>query len=122
MKENIKEQTKLMKGGAAVDPNVMGMMYWTTTGLTHSIKTRNKFMWSEDNAERLVEFLNGRVPSSIDTKRASSGAVLKKFMPNFVMIDFASVDKCGVIYGMNAVPSTSLTDSVSDFDGDDDNS
>jgi len=39
----------------------------------------------------------------------SSGGVLKAFMPNFVMIDFADAGKCRTIYDMNSVAATALT-------------
>jgi hypothetical protein len=42
--QNEEKQSKLMKKGGDGNPNVMGMMYWTTTGIFESIKKRNDKM------------------------------------------------------------------------------
>ena len=42
IKQNIGKQSKLMKQGGDGNPDVMGMMYWTTTGLTESIYKRKQ--------------------------------------------------------------------------------
>jgi hypothetical protein len=42
LKQNVKKQTKLMLGAMAMgNPEIVGMMYWTTTGLIESIKKRD---------------------------------------------------------------------------------
>ncbi len=115
--QNEKKQGKLMSLGAASDPNVMGMMYWTTTGLSESIRKRNDGMWSSKNVGRLKslwkgglsEAINSRIANSVDPTSHSSGSILKTFMPNFVMIDFADDHKCRQIFGLNQVASTELT-------------
>ena len=117
IKQNIKKQKKLMRQGATMDPNVMGMMYWTTTGLMESIEKRDARMWSDKNvgsmrklwSEGLADSIESRLPRNINMKSMSSGAVLKAFMPNFVMIDFADPQKCKTIYDLNSVAASALT-------------
>ncbi len=101
MKENIKKQIKIMSQGPAVDPDVLGMMYWTTTGATASIKKRNAFLWNDKNQEKLVELWETRMPPSVDPTDPSAAPVLKTFMPNFVMVDFADATKCEKIFDLN---------------------
>lgn len=117
IKENIKTQSGYMSEGAAGDPNVMGMMYWTTTGIIQSIHSRNVGMWSSSKQDKLRQLWEGglsesiqsRLGGSIDPTSYSSGGMLKTFMPNFVMIDFAKEKRCEVIYELNAVAATQLT-------------
>jgi hypothetical protein len=45
----------------------------------------------------------------MDKRLKTSGGVLKAFIPNFVMIDFADAGKCRTIYDMNSVAATALT-------------
>lgn len=115
MKENIEKQTKLMKKGAATDPKIMGMMYWTSTGLTSSIKDRNDFMWNDENRMRLMDLWCSRIPKNVDGKAASSGSVLKAFMPNFVMIDFANPERCEKIYDLNLVAANRMSKAMQRF-------
>lgn len=120
IKENIATQSTYLKEGAAGNPDVMGMMYWTTTGLFESIKQRNKSMWKDKkvNALRtlweggLAESIQSRLSSNINPKDYSSGGLLKTFMPNFVMIDFADEDKCRTIFDLNTLASTQLTEAA----------
>lgn len=101
MKENTKKQGKIMDQGVVSDPNVLGMMYWTTTGWFTNIKKRNNFLWNEKNQEKLVELWESRVPSSVNPTAVSAAPVLKTFMPNFVMVDFADGAKCSKIFDLN---------------------
>jgi len=117
IKQNIGKQSKLMKQGGDGNPDVMGMMYWTTTGLTESIHKRNEKMWSGPNvaklrklwSEGLADSIESRLAANVDPRSPGSGGVLKAFMPNFVMIDFADAEKCRTIYDMNSVAATALT-------------
>ena len=127
IKENLKKQSKLMSKGAKCDPEVMGMMYWTTTGIFESIQERNSKMWSKGNRWKLQKLWAGgrqagvnaldqavedaidRIPDNVDSTSNSSGSVLKAFMPNIVMIDFASPYKCKKIYELNGAAPTILT-------------
>lgn len=117
VQENIDKQISLMQRGVAGDPNVMGMMYWTTTGLVGSIHSRNKMMWKGKNADRMMALWHGglgdavkaRTPACVDPASFAGGTVLKRFLPNIVMIDFASPDKCALIYNLNFAIPTQLT-------------
>ena len=117
LSQNEKKQSKLMARGAAGDPNVMGMMYWTTTGLSESIRERNDGMWSAKNVGKLrsmwenglAESIELRIANNIDPTSYASANILKTFMPNIVMIDFADEYKCDEIYSLNRVAATELT-------------
>jgi hypothetical protein len=117
LSQNEKKQSKLMARGAAGDPNVMGMMYWTTTGVAESIRKRNEEMWSPKNVGKLktmwenglAESIELRIAGNIDPASYASATVLKAFMPNIVMIDFADEQKCDQIYSLNKVAATELT-------------
>jgi hypothetical protein len=120
IKENIAKQSGLMKEGAAGEPDVLGMMYWTTTGIFQSIKSRNSKMWTDNKQKKLRELWEGglsesignRLSGNIDPTNYSSGGLLKTFMPNIVMIDFAKEKRCNMIYELNTVAATQLTDAA----------
>jgi len=118
LKENMERQARLMQKGAATDPKVMGMMYWTSTGLAQSIHARNDFMWNEENTVKLMDLWASRVPKNVDRTASSSGAMLKEFMPNFVMIDFANADRCQKIYDLNLLAASRMSKAVKRFYGD----
>ncbi|MBL8308573.1 MAG: hypothetical protein JNM33_17900 [Rubrivivax sp.] len=107
---------KNIPGCSPADPNAIGMMYWTTTGVNKSIKERNELMWDKDHRGGLEElwrtgfasYINNALPKSVDACSFSSGGTLKLFMPNIVMIDFADEDKCEYIYGLNTVAAIEL--------------
>lgn len=115
--QNKEKQSKLMKKGGDGDPNVMGMMYWTTTGIFENIKKRNETMWTRNKqsalnklwSNGLAESVESRLTKNIDPTKDSAGGMLKTFMPNFVMIDYADADKCQTIYDLNSVAATALT-------------
>ena len=121
--QNETKQRKLMAKGRAMvnadasNAEVMGMMYWTTTGVRESIQKRNEKMWTWQNQVRLAalwqdglgESIKDRLPNNVDPQAHSSGAMLKQFMPNIVMIDFADLDKCKLIYALNKLAATELT-------------
>lgn len=119
-KENIATQASLMREGATGDPDVMGMMYWTTTGILQSIRSRNTGMWTSSNKKKLHELwesglsesIESRLGSNIDPSNYSSAGLLKTFMPNIVMIDFAKEKRCKMIYELNTVASTQLTEAA----------
>jgi hypothetical protein len=112
MSQNQKKQAKLMAAGGHGNPNVMGMMYWTTTGLKESIYKRDKGMWTEPNKAKLKglwrngmeDAVKAAAPKSTDFGSYAAGPVIKTFMPNFIMIDFADDDKCQTIYDLNVTP------------------
>ncbi|HEV2676171.1 MAG TPA: hypothetical protein VGV37_16725 [Aliidongia sp.] len=114
--QNVKKQTKLMQAGGHANPDVMGMMYWTTTGLDESIYKRNRTMWTAPNQAKLAALWNNGLgdavrsgaPDSLDLGSPSSGNAIKRFMPNFIMIDFADDTKCKTIFELNQRPATEL--------------
>ena len=139
MRENIHTQSKIMRsatlgvkvkkhfqpvrsveyGNGAASPHAMGMMYWTTTGLFASIKSRNDQLWTAKNRLGLsetwlnmfmdfAEYLQNALPDNINLASYSSGGTLKMFMPNIVMIDFADDDKCQYIYDLNNLAAVRL--------------
>jgi len=117
IQENYDKQLKLMKAGAAENPNVMGMMYWTTTGVVGNIRKRNKVMWQPQNITELQRLWSSgmgdavkeRIPDCIDASSYVGGLILKRFLPNIVMIDFASPRKCQTIFDLNRAIPTELT-------------
>ena len=116
--QNERKQAKLMKQGGGGNPQVMGMMYWTSTGIFESIKDRNDLMWSGSNVAALkrmwkrglADAIDARISNDVDPSTHAFGNVLKAFMPNIVMIDFADPSKCKTIYELNHVAATALTD------------
>jgi hypothetical protein len=122
--QNKKKQAKLMSEGADGNPDVMGMMYWTTTGLAESIRERNDTMWTGSNvtalrrlwSNGLAESIESRMTKHVDPTSHASGGVLKAFMPNIIMIDFADPSKCRTIYDLNSVAATALTSAARALD------
>lgn len=121
--QNVAKQKKIMEKGGDGNPNVMGMMYWTTTGMNESIRDRNTGMWSAPNVARLKNMWDGGLNSAImsrvnkyaSIKGFGGGQVLKAFMPNIVMIDFADEEKCKHIFELNTMPVTFLVSALGDY-------
>ena len=115
-KGTFKKKTVVTPGCAAADPNAIGMMYWTTTGVKKSIQERNARMWDDDHIGGLSEiwksgfrdYMDQALPPNVDMASFSSGGMLKTFMPNIVMIDFSDRDKCQHIYSLNTVAMTKI--------------
>jgi hypothetical protein len=126
--ENYGKQRTRFRAGleAGGNPDVMGMVYWTTTGFTESIKHRNQAMWDVNQPHRprlqrmfqecLGESIQDRLPRNVNPAQHAFGAVLKVYMPNFVLVDFADDDKCQHIYDLNAVASTDMTQAFQALD------
>ncbi len=125
--ENRQTQQKLMrKGMNTTDPEVMGMMYWTSTGILESIKERNDKMWKKDANKStsvqstwnkmLVESISERIGGT-NGAAYSAGGILKTFMPNIVMIDFADEKKGKIIQGFNTIATTRLVEAFQDHGG-----
>ncbi len=118
IQENIGKQLRIMRGGASGDHQVMGMMYWTTTGVAGSIEERNKKMWQRKHRDELRELWRGgmgevvkeRIPLCVDPASFAGGAILKRFLPNIVMIDFASPRKCRTIFNLNKMIPAALVE------------
>lgn len=116
LKQNVKKQSKLMMGASAMmKPEVVGMMYWTTTGLVESIQKRDDGMWDAPNVSKMKklwgqgmnDFVNARIslPSSNPLARAQQR---RSFFPNIVMIDFADDRKCQEIRDLNDLAASHL--------------
>ncbi|WP_448213862.1 hypothetical protein [Colwellia sp. MEBiC06753] len=127
-KQNIKKQGKNLSKMAGNEMDygswVIGMMYWTSTGLFQSIKDRNDFMWTEPGKRQLLSLFEGGLGESIQGRferrhlhgtNYASGAILRTFLPNIVMIDFADLNKCQFIFDLNKVADTWLVDGYSQY-------
>ena len=129
LKDNEKKQAKMM-AKMAVSPHensesVLGMMYWTTTGLTQSIETRNDGMWKNSGVNRLAELWSNGLEKSIAHQLTASeityvqdprlGERMRAFFPNIIMVDFADTDKCGTIYALNKIAEQRLTEAFRQY-------
>lgn len=122
--ENVKKQTTIIDSGRRInggDPMVMGMMYWTTTGLFRNIKSRDRSNWTgggfSDGMKRLWlegmgEYIDDNLPLYISRGAYGTGPMMKRFMPNFVMIDFADASRCQAIFDLNQLAGTSLVEAA----------
>jgi hypothetical protein len=121
--QNVKKQSKIIGKGGDGNPNVMGMMYWTTTGLTGSIQARNDGMWDQPKVAKLRNMwdqgldnaITSRVNKYTNINGFAGGQVLKAFMPNMIMIDFADSPKCQEIFELNTIPVTFLVDALGNY-------
>lgn len=121
LEENVKKQTRIIDAGRSAnggDPRVMGMMYWTTTGLFRNIHSRDNSNWSHGGnfgesmqrlwLEGMGEYIDDNLPLYIAGGQYGGGALIKRFMPNFVMIDFADAPRCQTIFDLNDLSGTRL--------------
>ncbi len=96
---------------------VFGMMYWTSTGIAESIKERNKKMWTYRGRDALRtawksglrESIDARLASNVNPASYASSGLLRTFMPNIIMIDFAKEKYISVIRGLNDIAQHRLT-------------
>ena len=56
-----------------------------------------------------------RVSKYANINGFGGGQILKAFMPNMVMIDFADAPKCQEIFELNTVPVTFLVGALGDY-------
>jgi hypothetical protein len=128
MKENESTQKKMLLAMARqqddLAANVLGMMYWTSTGVITSIRTRNDVMWNGTGVDRMAELWNQGLESSISTqlqrdkiKVLEYGGVrrVKAYFPNIVMIDFADPGKCQSIYALNTTVDRKLAEAYDKY-------
>ncbi|OOG63864.1 hypothetical protein B0E46_07920 [Rhodanobacter sp. B04] len=121
--KNTAKQGRTLVNGAATHMDVLGMMYWTTTGLFGDIRQRNNTMWNQTNVAALQQTWKSGLEASItqrfgnekdsamllaQTHGGALGGRLKSFMPNIVMMDFVDQQKCDIVEQLNAVAATSL--------------
>lgn len=104
--------------------NVLGMMYWTSTGSTSSIRVRNKTMWSATGVRDMHALWEEALEAAISTqlrrdtivRRQYGGEVrMKAYFPNIVMIDFASLRKCQTVYDLNTAADRKLAEAYQKF-------
>jgi len=116
--QNKATQKKLMrKAAGSMDPEVLGMMYWTSTGIFESIRDRDARMWKDKRKPALQRLWNqglgqavvDAMPGHLDPADYAAGPEIKRFMPNIVMIDFANEERCELIAGLNTAAATALT-------------
>lgn len=117
LQQNIDKQKKLVLGASALqNPEIIGMMYWTTTGLIESIQKRDDGMWEPPNVSKmkalwgqgLGDFVNARI--TLPAAHGHAAAQQRRsFFPNIVMIDFADAMKCATIRGLNDLAASHLS-------------
>jgi hypothetical protein len=89
LSQNEKKQRKLVAGAKQSDPDIIGMMYWTTTGFLESIKKRNAKMWDAPNvvklnklwAQGVEEFVWERNPLTVPEGSAAVGRCANETCP-----------------------------------------
>ena len=120
MSQNVSKQGKVLQGAKAAaflqSPQLMAMMYWTTTGIIESIKSRNEDMWDPPNIEKmkklwvsgLSDIIEYRNPLTLPPNSPLVGPTRKRFMPNIVMIDFADQEKGQTIRDLNDLSTHDL--------------
>lgn len=129
MKDNEGIQKKMLLAMARSEDensaNVLGMMYWTSTGFTSSIRDRNEnTMWGKTGVNRMGELWRQGLEASISTqlqrdqiKTLEFGGVtrMKAYIPNIVMIDFADPGKCKTIYDLNTAAEQRLAEAYNQY-------
>lgn len=127
---NSAAQTELMKGQgsfttektegqasrsgahAGVDPNVVGVMYWTTTGPSAGgIEKRNTKMWTKPHQDMLVActgLAREMAPSNANLGPGGGGNEVKRFMPNIVMVDFVTEHQGRLVKALNTKSATEI--------------
>lgn len=108
-KQNIDKQTVILHDANArnLGSDVMRMMYWTQTGVVRSIKGRDEKAWTTGGKDKLKQLwadggykeLQNNAPQG--TNMQSHATNFSRYLPNFIMIDFANKDKGETIYALN---------------------
>lgn len=115
---NVATQSKLMREAKSLQsPDVVGMMYWTYTGTVGSIEKRDTKVWSASNTDKmkslwiggLEQYWESSIPFTAPLGQLA-GTLRKRFMPNIVMIDFATPDRCKTIFALNQMAPKALAD------------
>ena len=114
---NTKKQVQNMSDASLIPPDVIRMMYWTTTGLRESIQNRDKEMWLPPNLRGFLEAWDAGMGVGVSAHSplgfggaAVMGAVqIKRYMPNIIMIDFAHISKSVLIYNLNKVAAGEIS-------------
>lgn len=128
--DNISNQSRIMDRldkCANHSSDVLGMIYWTSTGILENIQSRNDYMWNKfDEFSDLWEHVvDQSIQERLNANRIKSvsyanGPQLRAFMPNIVMIDFASRERGKDIRKLNDVATQKLVqayrESIEDTD------
>lgn len=98
----------------SVDADVMGLMYWTTTGASRKgILNRNGKMWADAVKTEMVHIGLQRTDRSIAPMGVNGAAVVvRKFMPNIIMVDFVDNMKGKLVFNLNALAAVQIADSM----------
>lgn len=98
---------------AGVDANVVGLMYWTTTGMsTGGIQKRNDKMWNKPNQEMLVActgLATEMLPSNVNVADGGAANEVKRFMPNIIMVDFVTEHQGNLVKALNTKSATEIS-------------
>lgn len=107
--ENIDKQRKILSdaNGQNYSRDVLRMMYWTQTGFVRSIKGRDEKAWTDGAKDRLRQlwaeggynYMNDAVPAAFPLD--SHATNFQIYLPNFIMVDFADMDKGQTIFDLN---------------------
>jgi hypothetical protein len=117
---NAKKQAKFMSEARLAPPDVIRMMYWTTTGLRENIQDRDKEMWQPPNLKGFMEAWKAGMGASVSAHArqplggpgmgaVAMGQQIKVYMPNIIMIDFAELAKTTLIYNLNRVAAGQIS-------------
>ncbi len=119
IKENSKKQLTFMTDARLAPPDVIRMMYWTTTGLRENIQDRDAEMWQPPNLRGFMEAWTSGMGASVSAHANHPigvgvapvvvGHQIKVFMPNIIMIDFAELSKTTLIYNLNKVAAGEIS-------------
>lgn len=131
---NTQKQNDTMLSGSACDPQAMGMMYWTTTGLFGNIKNRNAQMWTRTNVKALQDTWENGLMQAIRAQMGrdfmrlrnappqfgrpayiGNSTTWKAFMPNIVMMDFSDDAKCKIVQDLNVVSEHQIDQLVNHY-------
>lgn len=107
--QNIDKQSRILSDANAQNysRDVLRMMYWTQTGMVRSIKQRDKKAWTTGSKDRLkqlwadggYDYMRDNIPAAFNMN--SHATNFRLYMPNFIMVDFANLDKGQTIYDLN---------------------
>jgi hypothetical protein len=95
-----------------VNPDVVGLMYWTTTGASRrGISSRNNKMWKEDVQEQMINIALEHAPKAMFDMNAQGAAqMVKVFQPNIIMVDFVTHEKGMKVLSLNSQTATGIAE------------
>jgi hypothetical protein len=120
IKANAKKQLTFMSEARLAPPDVIRMMYWTTTGLKENIQSRDKEMWQPPNLAGFMEAWSAGMGASVSAHAhhplggpglppVAVAHQIKVYMPNIIMIDFAELAKTTLIFNLNKVAAGQIS-------------